>query len=126
KADPASITPSALPGSTPELKEEIHFAEARFEGKGDLHTDPHRHVDIDIDGPPPPTGSDWLSEAANRLASRAYDSPAHVTDAARLLAKEMHEAFLRRWVNEMWIWQSIKNFLTRKKFWPSSRKPRAP
>jgi hypothetical protein len=81
-------------------------------------------VDIDIDGPPPPSGHAWLADAAKRLAAKS-DSPARVTSAAREeLAPEMHEAFLRRRVNEAWTWPSIKNFLTRWNFWPSSRKRR--
>lgn len=98
-------------------------AEAHFAGAGEQQADLHRFITVDLDDQPPPTGRDWLEEAAARLASPTT-GPERVTDAARLLEKEMHEAFLRRRVDEAWGAGGIKNFLTEKKFWPSKRRPK--
>lgn len=125
--DKVITTPTRLPWSTPVVTHipMAHAVEARFEGKGGLQVDPHRHQMIDLDGPPPQSGKEWLANAAEQLAAQP-NSPARVTSAAReTLAKQMNEAFLRRQVNEVWTWPSIKNFLTRRKFWPS-RKRRTP
>jgi hypothetical protein len=106
----------------PVRQPEVHYAEARFAGAGKLQADPHRIVAVDLDGPPPAEARNWLKEAAERLI--ATDNPERVTDAARLLEKEMHEAFLRRWVDEAWGAMGIKNFLTRENFWPRTRRPK--
>jgi hypothetical protein len=100
-----------------------HGGEAMLEGTGGFPVDAERHHDLNLDGPPPPAARVWLREAATRLAS-ATDCPVRVTDAARLLEKEMREAFLRRWVDEAWSAMSIKNFLIHEKFWPRTRRPK--
>jgi hypothetical protein len=99
-----------------------HSAEARLEGGGGLQSDTDQYATVKLSGPPPPSGKEWLANAAARLAA---DGPERVTDAARQLEKEMAEVFLRRRVDETFTWASIKNFLTRRKFWPS-RKRRTP
>ena len=93
EAREVTSTSARLPWSSPKLWEE-HHASATFAGEGGLQTDPHRHADVDIDAIPP-SGQAWLSDVAGRLAAKP-DSPVRVTDAARQVANEMREAFLRR------------------------------
>jgi hypothetical protein len=111
-------SPEKLP---PEQVGEVRQAGARFGGAGNLQADPQRFHDVNLDGPPPPAARDWLREAAHRLVA-AQPSPERVTDAGRVLEKQMAEAFLRREVDAAWDALSIKNFLTKENFWPSRRR----
>jgi hypothetical protein len=97
--------------------------ETHLKGDSGLETDPHRHVAVDLDSPPPPPARVWLREAAARLAD-AKPAPENVTDAARLLEQEMYEAFLRRRLDERWGWGHIKNVLIDENFWPRTRRPK--
>jgi hypothetical protein len=119
-ANDESTTPAPTVWSTPTLSE-VHYVEAHLHGTSGLQADPHRHAVVDIDGPPPPSGRDWLMDRGKRLAADP-SSPVRVTNAARQIVKEMYEAFLRRQVSEVWGWPSIKNFLTKWKLWPSEKR----
>jgi hypothetical protein len=125
EADDKVITPALLPWSTPTITWDpiTQFAEARFAGAGGLRTDPHRHVLVDIDGPPPPSGETWLASAAKEMKKRP-DHPDQITQAAKQFEPEMHEAFMRRQCDEQWGWDSIKHKLLKLGLWPRRRSPK--
>jgi len=99
--------------------------EAAFQGESGLRADAMRAATVPLDGAPPLTGDVWLKAAAERLRARP-DCPYQVTQAARHLEPEMHEAFLRRQCDEEWVWAAIKNKLRDWELWPRRRPPRRP
>jgi hypothetical protein len=121
EADDKVITPTLLAWHEPKVWQE-HSAAATFAGAGELQADPSRAVTILIDGPSPPSADEWLQDAAERLKNAA-DRPVQITDAARRLADDMHEAFLRRQVVRELGAGHIKNLLLDWGYWPRTRPP---
>jgi hypothetical protein len=120
EADDDNITPPArLPWTTPHVGE-IHFIEARFAGAGGLSANLNRHHNLNLDGPPPLSAQAWLEDALDRLKA-APDCPQKVTDAARRLAPEMAEAFLRRQCDRKWTAKFIENNLITWGWWQRTR-----
>jgi hypothetical protein len=128
EADDDDITPPArLPWSAPTVTTfpQALPGEARLAGEGGTIADSQRHYDLNLDGPPPLTAKEWLEAAAKRMKARP-DRPTLITQAARQLESEMHEAFLRRQCDEEWVWAAIKNKLRTWDLWPRRRPPRRP
>lgn len=121
--DNAITTPPRLTWSTPTITE-VHFVEVVLQGESDIHVDAQRHRDLNLDGPPPLSAPKFLELALAQLKD-APDCPQKVTDAARRLAPEMLEAFLRRQVDAAWDWRSIKNALLNWGYWPRVRSPKS-
>jgi hypothetical protein len=129
EADDDNITPPArLPWSTPVVTHtpqawsvEAHLQGGRGSG---LRVDAERHHDLNLDRPPPLAAEKWLDAAAKRMNARP-DRPDQITQAARQLESEMHEAFIRRQCDEQWGWGDIKNKLLRWGLWRRRRSPPA-
>jgi hypothetical protein len=99
---------------------EQHFAGAILAGEVGGRVDSGRSVPVLIDGPSPQSAARWLADAVARLEA-APDCPKKVTDAARLIEKEMSEAFSRRQCDAAWDWRSIKNSLITWGLWTRTR-----
>lgn len=98
-------------------------AAIHFEGDSDLRAGANLARTILLDGPPPPTGVEWLKPRAKQIMARP-DRPDQVTQAAKQFESEMHEAFIRRQCDEQWGWDSIKHKLLNLGLWPRRRPPK--
>jgi hypothetical protein len=65
-------------------------ATTHFRSESGVRADANRGRFISLDGPPPPTGKEWLESAAKRMKARP-DHPDQITQAAQQLESEMHE-----------------------------------